>query len=54
MTSGGFFALEGITQRQADERILGVHVGSDGEGMLRIPPVDEMLGQEVAAKEKTR
>ena len=33
---------------------MGVRVGSEGEGMVRIPPVDEMLGQEVAAKEETR
>ena len=54
LTSGGFSALEGIAQRQADERIVGVHVESEGEGMVRIPPVVEMLGQEVAAKQKTR
>ena len=54
VTSGGFSAWEGIAQRQADERIVGVPVGSEGEGMVRIPPKDEMLGQEVAAKEKTR
>ena len=54
VTSGGFSALKGIAQRQGDERIVGVRVGSRGEGMVRIPPVDEMLGQEVAAKERTR
>ena len=54
VTSGGFSALEGIAQRQADERFAVVRVGSEGEGMVRIPPVDEMLGQEIAAKEKAR
>ena len=29
-------------------------MGGEGEGMVRIPPVVEMLGQEVAAKERTR
>ena len=54
VTSGGLSTLEGIARRQADERFAGVCVGSEGEGMVRIPPVDEMLGQEVAPKEKTR
>ena len=54
MTSGGFSTLEGIARRQADERFAGVRVGSEGEGMVRIPPVDEMLRQEVAPKERTR
>ena len=54
VTSGRFSALEGIAQRQADERVAGVRVGSEGEGMVLISPVDEMLEQEFAAKEKTR
>ena len=31
VTSGGFSALEGIAQRQADESFVGVRVGSEGE-----------------------
>ena len=54
VTSGRFSALECIALRQADERIVVVRVGSEGEELVRTPPVDEMLGQEVAAKEKTR
>ena len=45
VTSGGFSTLEGIAQRQADD---------GGEGMVRVPPVDEMLGQEAVPKERTR
>ena len=54
VTSGDFSTLEGIARRQANERFAGVRVGSEGEGMVRIPPVDEMLRQEVAPKERTR
>ena len=45
VTSGGFSTLEGIARRQADD---------EGEGMVRVPPVDEMFGQEAAPKERTR
>ena len=44
VASGGFSALEGIAQRQVDERFVVARVGSEREGMVRIPPVDEMLG----------
>ena len=54
VTSGGFSALEVIAQRQADEQFVDARVGSVGDGMVRIPSVDEMLGQEAAAKERTR
>ena len=54
MTSGGFSTLEGIVRRQTDEGFGGTRMGGGGEGTVRIPPVDEMLGQEVAAKERTR
>ena len=54
MTSGGFSTLEGIARRQAEERFVGTRLGGDGEGMVRIPPVDEMFRQEVAPKERTR
>ena len=44
-TSGGFSTLEGIARRQADD---------GGEGMVRVPRVDEILGQEALPKERTR
>ena len=54
VTSGSFSTLEGIAQRQAEERFVGTHVDDEGEGMVRVPSVDEMFGQEAAPKEKTR
>ena len=54
MTSGGFSTLEGIAQRQAKDGLVGTRMGGEGEGMVRILPVDEMFGQEVAPKERTR
>ena len=46
--------LEGSARRQADERFVGTRVDDEGEGMVRVPSVDEMFGQEAAPKEKTR
>ena len=54
VTSGGFSALEGIARLQAGEGFGGTRIGGEGECTVRIPPVDDMLGQEVAAKERTR
>ena len=54
VTSGGFATFEGIAQRQADEIIVGTRMGNKREGMVRVPPVDEMFGEEAAPKEKTR
>ena len=54
VTSGGFSTLEGIARRPADEKLVGTRMGDEGEGTVRIPPVDEMFGQEVAPKERTR
>ena len=54
MRSGGFSTLEGIARRQADENFVGTRMGDEGEGTVRIPPVDEMFGQEVAPKDRTR
>ena len=54
VTSGGFSALEGIVRRQADERVVGARIDEEGEGMLRIPPVDELFGQEAIPKERTK
>ena len=45
VTSGGYSTLEGVARRQADD---------EGEGMVSVPPLDEMFGQEDAAKERTR
>ena len=33
---------------------VGTRVDDEGEGMVRVPPVDEMFGQEAAPKERTR
>ena len=54
VTSGGFSTLEGIARRQADEKFVGTRMGDEGEGTVRISPVDDMFGQEDAPKEKTR
>ena len=54
LISGGFSTLEGIAQRQADGRFAGNRMGYDGEGMVRIPPVDEMFGQESPPKERAK
>ena len=54
VTSGGFTTSEGIAWRQADERYVGTRMGDEGEGMVRIPRVDEMFGQEAALKERTK
>ena len=54
VTSGGFSTVEGIARRQADEMFVGTRMGNEGEGMVRVPPVDEMFGQEAASKERTR
>ena len=54
VTSGGFSTLEGIAQRQADERFVGTRLGEEGEGVVRVPPVDEMFEQEATTKERTK
>ena len=51
--SGGFPILEGIARRQAVERFVGTRVGDEGEVMVRVPPADEMFGQEAAPKVRT-
>ena len=54
VTSGGFSTLEGIARRQAEERFVGTRMDDEGEGMVRVPQVDEMFGQEGAPRERTR
>ena len=54
VTSGGFSVLEGIARRQADEGVVGIGMFEVGEGMVRVPPVDEMLGRDFSAKERTK
>ena len=54
VTGGGFSALEGIAQRQADGILASTCMGDEGEGMVCFPPVDEMFGQEAAPKERTK
>ena len=53
VTSGGFSTLEGIARRQADERLVDARSDDEGEGMVRIPPVEEMFLQEATTKKKT-
>ena len=54
VTSGEFSALEGFAQHQSDGGFAGTRMGVGGEGMVRIPLVDEMSGQEVVLKKRTR
>ena len=54
LTSGGFSVLEKIARREADEGIAGVGVGKEGESMVRVPPVDEVLGRDFSAKVRTK
>ena len=54
LTSCGFSTSEGIAQRQADERFVGTRLGDEGEGVVRVPPVDETFGQKATTKERTR
>ena len=53
VTSGVFSTLEGIAGRQADERFVATRMGDEEEGMVRIPPADEMFAQEAAPKNRT-
>ena len=43
VTSGGFSSLEGIVRRQADERFVGARIDQEGEGMVCIPPVGQVV-----------
>ena len=54
VTSCGFSTLEDVAQLQADERFVGAQMHGQGESMVRIPPVDEMCGQEATPKERTQ
>ena len=54
VTSGVFSILEGIVRHQADERFVSARIGSEGEGVVRIPPVEERLLEEATTKEKTK
>ena len=54
VTSGSFSVLESIDRRQADERIVGTGMDKEGEGMVRVPPVDELFGQDFSRKERTK
>ena len=52
--SGGFSTLKGIAQHHADERVVGARIDEGGEGMVRVPSVDELLGQKEVPKERTK
>ena len=54
VTSGGFSTLEGFAKRQTDGRFVGARMDDEGEGMVRIPPVEEMMLQEATSKERTK
>ena len=54
VTSGVFSTLEGIARRQVEQRFVGVRVNDEGEGLVRVPPVDEKFGQEASLQERTR
>ena len=54
VTSGGFSTLEGIARRQAEERFVGVREDAEGEGKVRVPPVDEVVGRDFSAKGRTK
>ena len=52
VTSGRFSILEGIAQRQAGGRFAGTLMGDEGEGMVRIPPVDKIFVERTTTKER--
>ena len=54
VTGGGFSVLESIARRQADERIVGTGIDEEGESMVRVPPVDELFGQDFSRKERAK
>ena len=43
VTSGVFSTLEGIARQQADERVVGGRIDEEGDSMVRIPPMDDLL-----------
>ena len=50
VTSAGFSTLEGIAQRQVDERFEGPLMDGEKQRMFRIPPVGEMFVQGATPK----
>ena len=50
VTSGGISTLEGIARRQFDETAVGARIDEEGDGMVRIPPFDELFGREAIPK----
>ena len=54
VTKGRFSLLEGIARHQTDERFLGARIDIEGEGMVRIPPVEEMILEQATTKERTK
>ena len=54
LTSGGFSNLEFIAPRQADGRFVGARLDGEGEGMVRIPPAEDLFLQEAASKERKK
>ena len=54
VTSGRFSTLVGVARHQTDEAFVGAHIRSEGEGMGRIPPGEEMFLKEATTKERTK
>ena len=53
-TSGGLSTLEAIAKKRADERDGGLFELSSGDGMVRVPHVESIVGEErVGAERKT-
>ena len=46
ISSGGFSALESIARKQIDEGATGSQAGTGGDGVVFIPPAEELFGQE--------
>ena len=54
VTSDGLSTLEGVAQGHVDERFVSCRIGSEGEGMVRLPPVEELLLEEPTSKERKK
>ena len=53
-TSGGLSTLEAIAKKRADERDGGLFELSSGDGMVRVPHVESIVGEERVGAEKNR
>ena len=53
-TNGGFWTLQAIAKKRADNRDGGLHELSSGDGKVRVPPVESIVGQEGDGGVKSR